>query len=86
MGDRDDILCGDSTGLGGHLAHGLESLLDLSDLVKVVGILGLLQGSKEVLDGLSLLEPLLNQWLGGRGFFLGGDALLGGLAADSLGL
>lgn len=86
MGDRDDVLCGDSTGLGGHLAHGVQSLLDLSDLAKVVGILGLLQGSKEVLDSLSMFEPLLNQWLGGRDLFLGGDALLGGLAADSLGL
>jgi hypothetical protein len=66
----------------GHLGHGVEATLHLSDLLNVPDVLGLVEAAQNVLDDLAVVEPLLKQGLGGHLLSLNGlHRLDGALAA-----
>lgn len=66
-----------------HLAHGGETALGLLDELDVPGVLGLAEAANDVLKGLLVRDPLLNQGPGSRslpGSSLDNGGLDGGLA------
>lgn len=74
-------------GRGGHLGHGVEVLLNLSDLVHASNVLGLLQQAEHLLDSAAVVHPLLDKGLSsGLLGLLGGHHLLGCLTAGGIGV